>query len=74
MLDLTIVIYGAIHGLILLPILLSLYGGDGMLLLSEFNENGFVWDWPRSEQGLLIEDRDSFDQVLVTDMPPSHGR
>ncbi|KAI8341885.1 patched family-domain-containing protein [Chlamydoabsidia padenii] len=71
---LTIVIYGALHGLILLPILLSLYGGDGMSLLSEFNEDGFVWDWPRSEQGLLIEDRDSFDQVLVTDMPPSHGR
>ncbi|CAO3578186.1 unnamed protein product [Absidia cylindrospora] len=70
---LTIVVYGALHGLILLPILLSLYGGKGMSLLSEFNENGFVWDWHRNEQGLLIEDRDSFDQVLVTDMP-SRGR
>ncbi|CAO3615122.1 unnamed protein product [Cunninghamella echinulata] len=66
---LTIVIYGALHGLILLPILLSLFGGKGMSLLSEINEDGFVLDWNNNENGLLIEDRDSFDQVLITDMP-----
>ncbi|ORX62177.1 multidrug efflux transporter AcrB transmembrane domain-containing protein [Hesseltinella vesiculosa] len=61
---LSIVIYGALHGLILLPVLLGLAGGKGMSILSDFDQEGIV-----HHQGLLTEDRDSFDQVLITDMP-----
>ncbi|KAI8059658.1 patched family-domain-containing protein [Gongronella butleri] len=64
---LAIVIYGALHGLILLPILLSLVGGKGMSILAEFDQEGIAW----IHQALLTDDRDSFDQVLITDMPSS---
>lgn len=75
-LDLSIVVLGALHGLVLLPVLLSLFGGEGMALMTEFDEDGFAWstgnDWRglgRNNRGLLIDDNESSDQVLITDMP-----
>ncbi|KAG0167521.1 hypothetical protein DFQ28_006832 [Apophysomyces sp. BC1034] len=68
---LSIVVFGALHGLVLLPVVLSMFGGEGMALMAEFDEDGFAWstgeDW--NQRGLLRDDDDSFDQVLVTDMP-----
>ncbi|RCH90278.1 NPC intracellular cholesterol transporter 1 [Rhizopus stolonifer] len=71
---LTIVVLGALHGLVLLPVLLSMFGGEGMSLTAEFDEDGFAWstgnDWGgRNNRGLLIDDAASSDQVLITDMP-----
>ncbi|KAI8334838.1 patched family-domain-containing protein [Choanephora cucurbitarum] len=71
---LTIVILGALHGLVLLPVLLSMFGGEGMSLTAEFDEDGFAWstghDWPgRNNRGLLIDDHESSDQVFITDIP-----
>ncbi|KAG1567752.1 hypothetical protein G6F50_007921 [Rhizopus delemar] len=37
---LSIVVLGALHGLVLLPILLSMFGGEGMALTAEFDEDG----------------------------------
>lgn len=75
-LDLSIVVLGALHGLVLLPVLLSMFGGEGMALMTEFDEDGFAWstgnDWRglgRNNRGLLIDDGDSSDQVLITDLP-----
>lgn len=74
--DLSIVVLGAIHGLVLLPVLLSMFGGEGMALMAEFDEDGFAWstgnDWRglgRNNRGLLIDDNDSSDQVFITDLP-----
>ena len=72
--DLTIVILGALHGLVLLPVLLSMFGGEGMSLTAEFDEDGFAWstghDWPgRNNRGLIIDDHESSDQVFITDIP-----
>lgn len=68
-------VLGALHGLVLLPVLLSMFGGEGMALMTEFDEDGFAWstghDWRglgRNNNGLLIDDNDSSDQVLITDM------
>ncbi|OAD02648.1 hypothetical protein MUCCIDRAFT_179714 [Mucor lusitanicus CBS 277.49] len=73
---LSIVVLGALHGLVLLPVLLSMFGGEGMALMTEFDEDGFAWstghDWRglgRNNNGLLIDDNESSDQVLITDMP-----
>ncbi|GAA5798038.1 hypothetical protein HPULCUR_003436 [Helicostylum pulchrum] len=73
---LSIVVLGAIHGLVLLPVLLSMFGGEGMALMAEFDEDGFAWstgnDWRglgRNNRGLLIDDNDSSDQVFITDLP-----
>lgn len=70
---LAIVVLGALHGLVLLPVLLSMYGGEGMALLGDFDEDGFVWtdnqDWGRGHGGLLIDDNNSSDQILTTDIP-----
>ncbi|KAI9030088.1 patched family-domain-containing protein [Phycomyces nitens] len=74
---LLIVIFGALHGLVLLPVLLSVAGGEGMGMASDFDEDGFEWSagspsWPRlggNHQNLLADDNASLDQVLITDMP-----
>lgn len=75
-LDLSIVVLGALHGLVLLPVLLSMFGGEGMALMAEFDEDGFAWstgnDWRglgRNNRGLLIDDNASSDQVFITDLP-----
>lgn len=67
---------GALHGLVLLPVMLSMFGGEGMALMTEFDEDGFAWstghDWRglgRNNRGLLIDDNESSDQVLIEDMP-----
>lgn len=55
----------------LLPILLSMFGGEGMALLTEFDEDGFGWftgNGGRNGNGLLIDDNESSDQVLITDI------
>lgn len=67
-------VLGALHGLVLLPVLLSLFGGEGMALMTEFDEDGFAWstgnDWTLgNNRGLLIDDGDDSDQVLITDLP-----
>ncbi|KAF7725941.1 hypothetical protein EC973_009178 [Apophysomyces ossiformis] len=73
---LAIVVLGALHGLVLLPVVLSLFGGEGMALMAEFDEDGFAWstgeEWNR--RGLFRNDDDSFDQILVTDMPENGRR
>lgn len=73
-LDLCIVVLGALHGLVLLPILLSMFGGEGMALLTEFDEDGFGWFTGRRGNALLIEDNESSDQVLITDLSDEDQR
>lgn len=53
-----------------------MFGGEGMALTTEFDEDGFVWstgnDWRglgHNNRGLLIDDNESSDQVLIEDMP-----
>jgi Niemann-Pick C1 protein len=67
LIDLAIVVLGALHGLVLLPVLLSLIGGEGMALTAEFDEDGFAWSTGQHGRGLLVEDNASSDQVLITD-------
>lgn len=69
--DLCIVVLGALHGLVLLPVLLSMFGGEGMAILAEFDEDGFIWStgWNNDGRRLLIDDNESQDQVLITDIP-----
>ncbi|KAI8973755.1 patched family-domain-containing protein [Mycotypha africana] len=76
-LDLAIVVLGALHGLVLLPVLLCLLGGDGMVL-ADVDEDGFAWSanshfWrglgSQHHSQLLVEDNESSDQVLITDVP-----
>lgn len=53
-----------------------MFGGEGMALMAEFDEDGFAWstgnDWRglgRNNRGLLIDDNASSDQVFITDLP-----
>ena len=73
--DLSIVVLGALHGLVLLPVLLSMLGGESMSLSALFDEDGFLWSSraPGTGRGLLIDDTGSYDQVLITDMPDENG-
>ncbi|KAI9274797.1 patched family-domain-containing protein [Phascolomyces articulosus] len=66
--NLSIVVLGALHGLVLLPVLLSRFGGEGMSMLSAFDD-GTGFGWERNNRGLLIDDSGSYDQVFITDMP-----
>jgi hypothetical protein len=47
--DLAIVVMGALHGLVLLPVLLAMFGGEGMGLSDSFDEDGFAYntEWER---------------------------
>lgn len=74
--DLSIVVLGALHGLVLLPVLLSMLGGESMSLSALFDEDGFLWSSraPGAGRGLLIDDTGSYDQVLITDMPEENGQ
>lgn len=69
MIDLAIVVLGALHGLVLLPILLSLFGGEGMALTAEFDEDGFAWNTGQDSQDLLIDDTNESPEVYITDIP-----
>ena len=71
--DLSIVVLGALHGLVLLPVLLSRFGGEGMSMLSAFDD-GTGFGWERNNRGLLIDDSGSYDQVFITDMPEDNGQ
>ncbi|RCH90986.1 hypothetical protein CU098_002289 [Rhizopus stolonifer] len=66
---LAIVVLGALHGLVLLPILLSLFGGEGMALTAEFDEDGFAWNTGQDSQDLLIDDTNESPEVYITDIP-----
>ncbi|KAI9277995.1 patched family-domain-containing protein [Sporodiniella umbellata] len=64
-----IVVLGALHGLVLLPVLLSLFGGEGMALTTEFDEDGFAWNTGQNRQDLLIDDTNESPEVYITDVP-----
>ncbi|OZJ03637.1 hypothetical protein BZG36_03924 [Bifiguratus adelaidae] len=46
---LAIVVMGALHGLVLLPVLLAMFGGEGTGLSDSFDEDGFAYntEWER---------------------------
>lgn len=46
-----------------------MFGGEGMSILYDFDEDGFAWSPRGRREGLLVEDNESYDQVLVTDFP-----
>ncbi|KAJ2958934.1 hypothetical protein NQZ79_g5538 [Umbelopsis isabellina] len=66
---LAIVVAGALHGLVLLPVVLSMIGGDGFELSSGFDEDGFAWGRSSGTHGrsLLVEDPDDEDQLIDDD-------
>ncbi|KAL1922303.1 uncharacterized protein VTP21DRAFT_9842 [Calcarisporiella thermophila] len=60
---LTIVVVGALHGLVLLPVLLSWWGGEGGIGVLADEDYARMADWPSlGRRGMLIDEEDEEDE------------
>ncbi|RUP21196.1 sterol-sensing domain of SREBP cleavage-activation-domain-containing protein [Jimgerdemannia flammicorona] len=61
--DLLIVVFGGLHGLVLLPVVLSIIGGEGMGSSAALDEYGFSWARGGNSHGMLVGDADDDDDI-----------
>ncbi|RUS26479.1 patched family-domain-containing protein [Jimgerdemannia flammicorona] len=60
---LLIVVFGGLHGLVLLPVVLSIIGGEGMGSSAALDEYGFSWARGGNSHGMLVGDADDDDDI-----------